>query len=65
MLHPGEVFRHEHFAVFMQDVRERLLPHYPYRMAVQMLLQPLRLNRALQKLAVPLLVRGARRLMFA
>ena len=65
MLHPGKLFRDQHFAAFMQDVRKRLLPYYPYRMAVQMLLQPLRLNRALQKLAVPLLVHGARRLMYA
>jgi len=65
MLYPDKLFRDEYFAVFMRQVRERLLQHYPYRMAVQMLLQPLRLNRTVQKLAVPLLVRGARRLMFA
>jgi hypothetical protein len=29
-----------------------------------MLLQPLDLNRTVQKLAIPLLARGARRLMF-
>jgi hypothetical protein len=33
-------------------------------MAMQMLLQPLDLNRTVHKLAVPLLERGARRLMF-
>jgi len=65
MLHPGQPFQDGHFTAFMQEIRERLLPHYPYRMAVQMTLQPLQLNRALQKLAVPLLVRGARRLMFS
>jgi rubrerythrin len=63
--HPGQAFRDEHFAAFMQQVRERLRPHYPYRMAVQMVLQPLRLNRTIQKLAAPLLIRGARRLVFA
>jgi hypothetical protein len=62
MLHPGEIFRAEYFAAFMREVRERLLPHYPYRMAVQMMLQPLQLNRAVQKFAVPPLVRWARRL---
>jgi len=65
MRHPGEAFRDEHFAGFMEQVRERLRPHYPYRMAVQMVLQPLRLNRTIQKLAAPLLIRGARRLVFA
>ena len=63
--HPGHLFRDSHFAEFMSEVRERLRPHYPYRMAVQMVLQPLDLNRALQRMAVPLLVRGAHRLMFA
>jgi hypothetical protein len=63
--HPGEPFRDSHFAAFMQKVRERLRPHYPYRMAVQMALQPFDLNRVLQNIAVPLLVRGARRRIFA
>lgn len=63
--HPGQSFHDGHFAAFMQQVRERLRPHYPYRMAVQMALQPLRLNRTIQKLAAPLLIRGARRLVFA
>jgi hypothetical protein len=34
-------------------------------MAVQMVLRPLDLNRALRKIAAPLVVRGARRLMLA
>jgi hypothetical protein len=63
--YPGQRFRDSDFAEFRSEVRERLRPHYPYRMAVQMVLQPLDLNRALQKIAVPLLVRGARRLIFA
>jgi hypothetical protein len=65
ILHPGQPFRDGHFAAFMQEVRERLRPHYPYRMAVQMVLQPLELNRTVQKIAEPLLIRGARRLVFA
>ena len=63
--HPAQVFRDSDFAAFTSEVRERLHPHYPYRMAVQMMLQPLDLNRSLQKIAVPLLVHGARRLVFA
>ncbi|HTS53055.1 MAG TPA: ferritin-like domain-containing protein [Burkholderiales bacterium] len=65
MLHAGEPFRDGHFAAFMREVRERLRPHYPYRMAVQMMLQPLELNRVVQKVVEPLLIRGARRLVFA
>jgi hypothetical protein len=65
ILHPGQPFRDEHFAAFMQEVRERLRPHYPYRMAVRMVLQPLELNRTVQKIAEPWLIRGARRLVFA
>jgi hypothetical protein len=64
-LHPDQPFRDEHFVAFMGEVRERLRPHYPYRMLVQMVLQPLRLNRTVQKVAEPLLIRGARRLVFA
>ena len=49
----------------MSEVHERLRPQCPCRMAVQMVPQPLDLNRALQKIAAPLLVRRAPRLMFA
>jgi hypothetical protein len=64
MLFPGQPFRGEYFAEFIRQVRQVVAPHYPYRMAMQMLLQPLDLNRTVHKLAVPLLERGARRLMF-
>ena len=64
MRHPGETFRDEYFTEFMRQVRTGFAPHYPYRMMIQMLLQPLDLNRTVQKLAIPLLARGARRLMF-
>ena len=63
--HPGQRFRDRDFAAFMSEVRERLRPYYPYHMAVQMVLQPLDLNRAVRKIATPLLIRGARRLVFA
>jgi hypothetical protein len=64
MRHPGEAFLDEYFTGFMRQVRMGFAPHYPYRMMIQMLLQPLDLNRTVQKLAIPLLARGARRLMF-
>lgn len=62
--HPGQSFSDEHFADFMRQVREIVPVHYPHRMAVQMLLQPLRINRNLQRILTPLLVMGARRWMF-
>ncbi len=65
MRHPGQPFNDGHFAEFMRQVREGVAPHFPYRMLVQMLLQPLDLNRTLQKLAVPMLARGARWMMFS
>lgn len=65
MRHPDQPFLDGHFAEFMRQVREGVAPHYPYRMMVQMLLQPLDLNRTLQKLVVPLLARGARWVMFS
>jgi rubrerythrin len=64
MRHPGETFQDEYFTAFMRQVRMGFAPHYPYRMMIRMLLQPLDLNRTVQKLAIPLLARGARRLMF-
>jgi rubrerythrin len=64
MRHPGQAFHDEYFTEFMRQVRAVFALHYPYRMMIQMLLQPLDLNRTVQKLAIPLLARGARRLMF-
>ena len=65
MRYPDQPFCDRHFAEFMAQVRAGLAPHYPYRMMVKMLLQPLDLNRTLQKLALPLLARGARWVMFS
>jgi ferritin-like protein len=63
--HPGGAFRDEYFHAFMADAAEQLRPHYPYRMAAQMLAMPLRLPRSLSRLAVPLIERAARRAIFA
>lgn len=41
---------------------QRMREHYPYAMAATMLLKPLALNRRLQRLAVPVLSVGAKRL---
>jgi len=63
--HPGRSFRGDLSESFMVDVRKLMAVHYPYRMAMQMLLQPLAIRRSLQRLAMPLLERAARRLMFS
>jgi len=62
--HPGQPFADAYFADFMRQVREIVKLHYPHRMAVQMLLQPLDLNRALQRILMPVLVLSAKGLMF-
>jgi len=62
---PGRSFREDLFEAFMVDVRQLMAAHYPYRMALQMLLQPLAIRRSLQRLSLPLLERAARRLMFS
>ena len=64
MRHPDKVFQDQQFEAFLREVRTLLGNHYPYRMALKMLLQPLALNRTLVKLSMPLLERAARRLMF-
>lgn len=63
--HPGRSFRQDLFESFMVDVRKLMAAHYPYRMALHMLLQPLAIRRTLQRLSIPLLERAARRLMFS
>ena len=60
MRHPGGSFDDRLFDRFRAELHGLVRRYYPYRMAVQMLLQPLDLNRSLVRLAVPLLERGAR-----
>lgn len=64
MRHPGETFQTQQFEEVTHDLRVLLRGHYPYRMALKMLLQPLALNRTLVKYSLPLLERAARRFMF-
>ena len=64
MRHPGETFNEKQFEPLNRELRALLKGHYPYRMALKMLLQPLALNRALVRLSLPLLEGVARRLMF-
>ena len=64
MRHPDKSFRDEYFQILMRDLQPLLSGHYPYRMVLKMLLQPLALNRTLVKFSLPLLELAARRLLF-
>lgn len=64
MRHPNKAFDKTQFDSLLQELRPMLSGHYPYRMALKMLLKPLSLNRTVVKLAMPLLEQAARRLMF-
>jgi hypothetical protein len=65
MRHPGETFEVAHFERFRVKLRGLMDHCYPFRMALQMMLQPLDLNRTLVRLSLPLLEHAARRRMFA
>jgi hypothetical protein len=64
MRHPEQVFHDQQFDALWQKLLLELTAHYPYRMVLKMLLQPLSLNRTLVKLSLPVLEQAARRLMF-
>lgn len=65
MRDPGVTFDDALYMRFRADLRAMMHRCYPYRMALQMLLRPLELNRTLVRLLLPLLERAARRLLFA
>ena len=60
MRHPGRSYDERLFERFRAELRGLVHRYYPYRMAVQMLLRPLDLNRGFERLAVPFLEGGAR-----
>lgn len=64
MRHPDEPFSQEVVRRINHDVRNVMAGHYPYRSALRMFLQPLRLNRNLVKYSIPVLEQAARHLMF-
>jgi hypothetical protein len=64
MAHPNEPFNQKQFENITRDIRHEMEEHYPYRTAIKMLLQPLRLNRKLVKYSLPVLEQAAKRLMF-
>jgi len=59
---PGRGFTREDFQIFRHRIRGWMRLHYPFPSAAKMLLKPLALPASVQKWAVPLLVRGVRRL---
>jgi hypothetical protein len=59
-LAPGHAVAAEDYAVFSQRNGEMIRRHFPFRTGIRMLLKPLRLDARVEKLALPLLERGAR-----
>ena len=58
---PGQQFSLEDFSAFRQRMGSWISRHYPFDMAMKMLLRPIALPPMLQKAVLPLLTRGARR----
>ncbi len=56
------VFTRDDFRTFRNRVRGWMRLHYPFRPAVKMLLRPLDLPASFERLTVPLIVGGARRI---
>jgi hypothetical protein len=64
MRHPEIPFDDKQFELISSELHPLLRFHYPYRMVLKMLLQPLSLNRTLVKYSLPLLEQAARRRLF-
>lgn len=62
--YPDRVFRRTDFESFVAAINPVFRRHYPYRMAVRMLLQVLNLHALLRRAVEPVLIAAARRLMF-
>lgn len=59
--HPGQTFSPRDFQRFQHTAGHWARTHYPYEMTVKMLVKPLRLPGLVNRMALPLLVRHARR----
>lgn len=59
---PGQDYTRKDFIVFRNRIREWMRLYYPFPSAVKMLLKPLDLPTSLQRVAVSVLVAGARRI---
>ncbi|MGD8644717.1 MAG: ferritin-like domain-containing protein [Chromatiales bacterium] len=62
--YPDRVFERADFESFVAGINPVFRRHYPYRMAVRMLLQLLDVHALLRRAVEPMLVAAARRLMF-
>jgi hypothetical protein len=62
--YPDRVFRRTDFESFVADINPVFRRHYPYRMAVRMLLLVLDLHALLRRAVEPMRIATARRLMF-
>lgn len=60
--HPGQTFSPQDFQRFQHTAGHWARADYPYEMTVKMLLKPLRLPGIINRMALPLLVRHARRM---
>jgi hypothetical protein len=60
--HPSTPFDAEVYRVLRREGRDLVRDHFPYEMSVRMLLKPLDLGRRTQRVALPLAVALARRL---
>jgi hypothetical protein len=60
--HPARRFDESVYLKLRRHYLQLAQRHYPYGMAVRMFAKPLRLDRRLQRLALPLLAAGARRI---
>ncbi|MDR7927897.1 ferritin-like domain-containing protein [Acidithiobacillus thiooxidans] len=58
---PGQTFSGKDFAAFRERMGDWVSRHYPFEMAIKMLLKPVSLPPTLQKMALPLLKRSARK----
>jgi len=58
--HPAARFDRSDYRATRRQLMTLVRPHYPYEMAAKMILKPLRLNRYVQRAAVPVLSAGAR-----
>jgi hypothetical protein len=59
-LEPGREAMHDDYAAFRRRNGELVRSHFPFSTGIRMLLRPLLLNAQVERLVVPLLVRGAR-----
>ncbi|MDD3760294.1 MAG: ferritin-like domain-containing protein [Acidithiobacillus sp.] len=58
---PGQAFTPNDFRAFRKRLSVWIRRHYPFEMAIKMLMKPVALPPMLQRLLLPLLMRGARR----